>query len=161
MKMSESQLQIAVANYLSTRYPKVLFHSDFGSGVRLTAGQARVNSAQNAGRRGWPDLFVAEPYYDFEARIVGGDRWWNGLFIELKAGGTRLKKKNGEWASAHIAEQARVLMRLQEVGYCVAFAVGFDMAVDLIDAYLCGSANTEFSPDEIERELHGKDQLTF
>lgn len=156
MRMSESELQVAVANYLATRYPKVLFHSDFGSGVRLTAGQARVNKAQNAGRRGWPDLFVAKPGWN-----VGGLLKWNGLFIELKAEGTRLVKKNGEWASAHIAEQARVLMHLQNVGYCVAFAVGFDMAVKVIDSYLGGNAVTEFSCEEVERELHGNSQLTF
>lgn len=130
MKMSESQLQVAVANYLATRYPKVLFHSDFGSGVRLTAGQARVNSAQNAGRRGWPDLFVAMPCFDY-----GADRWSCGLFIELKAEGTRLKKKNGEWASAHIAEQAEVLKALCANGYCACFAVGFDEAARVIDYY--------------------------
>lgn len=131
MRMSESELQIAVANYLATRHPEVLFHSDFGSGVRLTAGQARVNKAQNAGRRGWPDLFVAKPCYDHKA-----DRWWYGLFIELKAEGTRLKKKNGEWASAHIAEQAEVLKSLWFNAYFACFAVGFDEAVDVIDHYM-------------------------
>lgn len=133
MKMSESQLQIAVANYLATRYPEVLFHSDFGSGVKLTAGQARVNSAQNAGRRGWPDLFVAAPCYDNDL-----DLWWYGLFIELKAEGTRLRKKNGDWASRHLAEQAEVLKALWFDGYFACFAAGFDAATYVIDHYLHG-----------------------
>lgn len=144
--MTEAQLQIAVAEYIATKYPKVLFHSDFGSGVKLTARQAAVQSRQNAGRRGWPDLFIAKPSWN-----VGSLQKWNGLFIELKAEGTRIQKKNGEWATPHIAEQADVLMRLQSVGYCVAFAVGFDMAVDVIDSYLSGKAVTEFSFEELER----------
>lgn len=133
MMMSESQLQVAVANYLATRYPKVQFHSDFGSGVKLTMGQARANKAQNAGRRGWPDLFVAE------AR--GG---FNGLFLELKADGVRIKKKNGEWANPHIQEQAHVLASLSDAGYYARFAVGFDEAVIAIDAYL-GCLPTEIA----------------
>lgn len=142
MKMSESQLQIAVANYLATRYPNALFHSDFGSGVKLTAGQAKVNSAQNAGRRGWPDLFVAKSF-DYETDLWHIAPILYGLFIELKAEGTRLKKKNGEWASAHIAEQAEVLGTLAEFGYAATFAVGFDQAKAVIDAYLSGNDRIE------------------
>ena len=59
-----------------------------------------------------------------------------GLFIELKKDGTRLKKKNGDWANDHIAEQALVLEELQKRGYTAEFAVGFDQAKELIDKYL-------------------------
>ena len=58
--MKESDLQIMVADYLRLRYPKVLFHSDFGSGIKLTKGQAMKQKRQNGGRRGWPDMFIAE-----------------------------------------------------------------------------------------------------
>lgn len=135
MRMSESELQVAVANYLATRYPKVLFHSDFGSGVRLTAGQARVNKAQNAGRRGWPDLFVAGSFL-YEIDFGHIDTILCGLFLELKADGTRLKKKNGEWASPHISEQAEVLRALAGKGYAATFTVGFEHAKAVIDAYV-------------------------
>lgn len=59
-----------------------------------------------------------------------------GLMIELKRENTRLKKKNGEWASDHIAEQAKMLARLTEKGYRAEFAVGFDEAKRIIDEYL-------------------------
>lgn len=59
-----------------------------------------------------------------------------GLFIELKKDGTRLKKKNGEWASDHIAEQAKVLYELRIAGYEAVFAVGYDEAVAIIENYL-------------------------
>ncbi len=101
--MNESDLQSQVADYLRLQYPNVMFHSDFGSGVRLTVGQALRQKRQNGGRRAWPDMFVAEPQIDgddcgniFECR--------SGLFLELKREGTRIKKKNGEWATGHIKE---------------------------------------------------------
>lgn len=125
--MSEAELQKNVAMYLCMQFPGVLFHSDFGSGVRLTPWQAKVQKMQNGGRRAWPDLFIAQ-----------GAPGYHGLFIELKKEGVRLKKKNGEWATTHIEEQAHVLSQLRDRGYKAEFAVGFDEAVNLIDEYLGG-----------------------
>lgn len=123
--MKESDLQIKVADYLRLRYPRVLFHSDYGSGIRLTKGQAVKQKRQNGGRRGWPDMCIAEP--------VGK---YHGLYIELKKDGTRLQKKNGEFASPHIKEQWEMLGALTLRGYKAEFAVGFDEAKKLIDDYL-------------------------
>lgn len=132
--MNESELQVAVADYIIRAYPEVVFHSDFGSGAKLRPYQAKIQKMQNGGRRAWPDLFIAEP---MPRCIDGGwDYEWNGLFIELKKDGTRLKKKNGEWASEHIAEQAEVLGELRKRGYIATFAVGLDSAINIIDDYL-------------------------
>ena len=135
MGIRESDVQVQLADYLRMRYPDVLFHSDFGSGIKLTMGQAVKQKRLNGGRRAWPDLFIAEP------RQTGPSRWQfkYGLFIELKKEGIRLKKKNGEWASEHIAEQAMVLRHLQDKGYKADFALGFDQAKRLIDDYLGGN----------------------
>ena len=130
--MKESDLQVMVADYIRTQYPKVIFHSDFGSGIKLTMGQAAKQKRQNGGRRAWPDMFIAEP------NMLDDGRGSYGLFIELKKEGTRLKKRNGEWASEHIAEQAEVLERLEFRGYWAVFAVGFDEAKSIIDEYLKG-----------------------
>ena len=129
--MKESDLQIMVADYLSIHYPKVLFHSDFGSGIKLTKGQAVKQKRQNGGRRGWPDMFIAEPR---------ATKWGNrvGLFLELKKDGTRLHKKDGSWATEHIAEQAETLQALQDRGYETYFAVGFNEAKEIVDDYLGG-----------------------
>lgn len=62
-----------------------------------------------------------------------------GLYLELKKEGTRLRKKNGDWATEHIAEQAKVLEKLRDRGYCAEFAVGFEAAKKIIDEYLGGS----------------------
>lgn len=125
--MKESDLQVQVADYLRLRYPNVLFHSDFGSGIKLTQGQAMKQKRQNGGRRGWPDILIAEPMNGL-----------HGLMIELKKAGTRLKKKDGTWASSHLEEQNEVLNQLQKKGYAAYFAVGFEEAKDIIDDYLGG-----------------------
>ena len=123
--MNESVIQQQVADYLKIRYPKVIFHSDFGSGIKLTMGQAVKQKRLNGGRRAWPDMFIAEPTLDY-----------SGLFIELKKDGTRLKKMSGDWASEHIAEQAHMLAELTARGYKADFAIGFEQAKKLIDEYL-------------------------
>jgi len=125
--MSEAELQKQVAIYIRMQYPDVIFHSDFGSGVKLTPWQAKMQKMQNGGRRAWPDMLLAEP--------VGK---YHGLFVELKKEGTRLKKKNGDWASEHIAEQDAVLSELNDKGYKAEFAIGFEQALNLIDDYLGG-----------------------
>lgn len=128
--MSEAELQKQVAIYIRMQYPDVIFHSDFGSGVKLTPWQAKMQKMQNGGRRAWPDMVLAEP--------VGK---YHGLFVELKKEGTRLKKKNGDWASEHIAEQDAVLSELNDKGYKAEFAIGFEQALNLIDDYLGGKQN--------------------
>lgn len=137
--MSEAELQMAVADYIRMQYPNVLFHSDFGSGVKLTMGQAAKQKRMNGGRRAWPDMFIAEPAQ--RSHEYPDACYKFGLFIELKKEGTRLKKRNGEWASEHIAEQARTLEMLEFHGYAAAFAVGFDEAKEIIDNYLGGGGN--------------------
>lgn len=136
---SEENLQIMVADYLRLQYPNVLFHSDYGSGLKLTIGQAAKQKRLNGGRRAWPDMFIAEQkhwHYDSPCREACDDNCFAGLFIELKKDGTRLKKKDDSWASEHIAEQADMLEKLREAGYKAEFAVGFDEAKKIIDEYL-------------------------
>lgn len=128
--MTELELQMQVADYLRLQYPDVLFHSDFGSGIKLTKGQAVKQKRLQGGRRAWPDMFVAE------VRSLG-DKYYHGLFIELKKGGTRIFKKNGTLVSdAHICEQFDMLEQLRQRGYVAEFACGFDEAKKIIDGYL-------------------------
>lgn len=149
---SEAELQEQVAEYLIRQYPDVMFHSDFGSGVKLTPAQAIRQRRQNGGRSKWPDLCIAEtscycsigwgngrkiiPITEVGDSIELADIIYCGLYIELKKEGTRLKKKNDDWATEHIAEQAKVIQGLRQRGYCAEFAVGFDEAKRTIDEYL-------------------------
>ena len=122
--MTEQELQTNVCDYLKFQYPYVIFHSDFGAGTKLSISQARRQARQSWGR-GLPDLAIYEPTVHGKA-----------LFLELKREGVRLKKKNGEWATPHIAEQAEVLDKLEDKGYVALFAVGWEQAKTIIDAYL-------------------------
>ena len=129
---SEENLQIAVVDYISKRYPDVLVRTD-GGGIKLTKGQAIKLSRMNGRVRGFPDLFIYR----------GGGNLkhpYAGLAIELKREGVKLTKKNGEWATSHIEEQALILQKLRKEGYFATFAVGFDEAKNIIDQYLAGEA---------------------
>lgn len=134
--MKESTLQCHVADYLRLQYPNVLFHSDFGSGLKLTPGQAMRQKRLQGGRRAWPDMFIAEP----RTVIVGKDKYhYAGLFLELKREGTRILKKDGTLvADAHIREQHALLQQLERRGYMARFGVGFDGCKSIIDEYLGG-----------------------
>ena len=132
--MTESDIQAMVADYLRLRYPSVLFHSDFGSGIKLTMGQAIKQKRLNGGRRSWPDMFIAEPR---TVREDGDKFYYAGLFIELKKPGTRILTRKGTLVSnEHIREQFDMLESLRQAGYKAEFAVGFDEAKNIIDEYL-------------------------
>ena len=125
---SEADLQVQVADYLRLQYPDVMFHSDFGSGIKLTMGQAIKQKRQNGGRRAWPDMVLAEPRGEY-----------HGAYIELKKAGTRIYKKDGTLvANEHIREQFDLLEQLRHKGYVAEFACGFDEAKEIIDRYLGG-----------------------
>ena len=124
--ISEADLQVQVADYLRLQYPDVMFHSDYGSGIKLTMGQAIKQKRQNGGRRAWPDMALAEPRGKY-----------HGAYIELKRPGTRIFKKDGTLvADEHIREQFDVLEQLRKRGYIAEFACGFDEAKEIIDNYL-------------------------
>ena len=137
--MTEAELQVQVADYLRLRYPSVLFHSDFGSGIKLTMGQATKQKRMNGGRRSWPDMFIAEPKVEW-ASLEGIRKrsiLKHGLFLELKKDGTRILKKDGSLvADQHIREQAALLQELEKRGYKAYFAVGFEQAKQILDNYL-------------------------
>lgn len=113
-----------IAYYLRMQYPKVEFRFDM-AGLNLSKAQAGMNKEIQK-CRAWPDLFIAE------AR-----NGKSGLYIELKADGTRLLKiKSGEFASEHIKEQHDCLIRLQQKNYDAFFGIGFDNCKKIIDSYL-------------------------
>lgn len=132
---SEKALHAAVARYIRLQYPDVIFFTDSGSGAyfkgpqgALTkARQTELNSVDRAGNPDrCPDMFIAKPSGRF-----------HGLYLEIKREGTRLKKKDGAWASAHLEEQAATLRRLRLAGYYACFAVGWDDVINRIDNYIC------------------------
>lgn len=134
MSKVEEGIQLALTRYIRVQYPDVIFRSDAG-GIKLTAGQARKMAALNGNMRGYPDLFIAKP--KLTQSKDGLPVFKHGLFLELKKDGTRILKKDGSYvADEHIMEQAKMLEKLERLGYQAQFAVGFEQAKQIIDEYI-------------------------
>ncbi len=88
--------------------------------------------------RAWPDLFIAESgVVEFKEDGLIAHLRKNGMFLELKADGVKLYKKDGTLRkNKHIEEQAEILDKLNESGYYARFAVGYDQAIRIITDYL-------------------------
>lgn len=126
----EELLHLKVCDFLRKNYPDVIFRTDFSSGMKMSIGQASKHKKFQSSRA-YPDLFIAYPQFDgFEMKEAG-------LFLELKAEGTKLYKKDGSLRkNQHIEEQAEILERLRKAGYCAEFAVGYAEAISKIGEYL-------------------------
>lgn len=131
--MTENDLYEQLAQYLTLKHPELngLWHFDL-SGMWTPSHKAR-NLYGRLNRRAWPDLFIAKPVL-----YPGHIEVYHGYFQELKREGTRLIKRDGTYASPHIAEQSAMLSELAAQGYAADFAIGFDHAVRLIEEYLAG-----------------------
>ena len=120
---SEEQAQIAICTYLKYKHPEVIFTSE-ASGVRVTMNTAKRLKQMRSGSK-LPDLIILEPRGNY-----------HGLCIELKREDVQIVRKNGNYSSKHIKEQAAVLERLRNKGYAAAFAKGAEEGILLIDKYL-------------------------
>lgn len=124
--MTEAQMQEQLATIIRLRYPRVIFHSDFGSGTKLTMGQAIRQKKLNGGIRAFPDL-----------QICTARKGYNGFFLELKKDGVKIVTKSGTLvANEHIREQYDMLERLRKEGYYAEFGIGIDDCLKQIDEYL-------------------------
>lgn len=125
---TELQHHLEVAKWLKRKKALVpIFRTDYAAGLKLTAGQAKNHSRMQSGP-GYPDLFIAKP--------VGQ---YHGLYIELKKDRDAILNKNGSMKSdPHIRQQLAVLLKLKELGYAAAFAVGHIQAKQVINDYLNG-----------------------
>lgn len=129
--MTEHEMYMQIADYMRYQYPDVIYRFDLAADLKLSIGQAKKHKRLQ-GRRGYPDLFIAEPAFDFNR-----SRDIHGLFLEIKRPDVKIYKKNGELvANEHIREQAAVLDELRQRGYMAEFACGFDEAKKIIDWYL-------------------------
>lgn len=119
----EYQICKDIAYYMRLQYPTVLFHFDL-AGLNLSKAQAGMNKAIQL-HRGFPDFFIAE-----------GRNGYGGMFLEIKAEGTKLYKKNFEASTPHISEQCEFMDALRIKGYKCEFGVGWDDCHNKIDEYL-------------------------
>ncbi|MEI6851195.1 MAG: hypothetical protein WCL06_00070 [Bacteroidota bacterium] len=121
----EERLCIEVSDWINLQYPNLIYHFDFGSGLRMTKKQAGKQKRLNK-VRGYPDLQINFP-----------TRHYCGLFIEIKV--NRVWKKDGTLIKDdHVAEQERLLVRLEKLGYCAMFGCGFEEIKDIVHKYMLG-----------------------
>ena len=133
MRKNEENLHLRVCDFLRKNYPDVIFRTDFSSGMKMTPGQA-IKHKKFQSSRAFPDLFIASPRYKFED---GKFEHKSGMFLELKAEGVKIYKKNGEIvANKHYQEQAEMLKRLRAENYYAEFAIGYEDAISQITNYL-------------------------
>ena len=125
MIKKEEEIHLRVCDYLRKNYPDVLFRTDFSSGMKMSPGQAAKHKKFQKSRA-WPDLFIAE------SNILA-----SGLFLELKAEGTKIYKRNGEIRkNKHLIEQDKMLEELSKKDYRTRFVIGYDQAIFEIQQYL-------------------------
>ena len=122
-------LQVAVSDYLNLQYPKVIFTSE-SSGGKAANQQAAIRAKRKRSQNGLPDLIILKRTDHYA-----------GLMLELKVEKTCIIVKIGERKGMlsedkHIVEQYNVLESLRKEGYYAEFAVGFDQAKAIIDAYM-------------------------
>ena len=147
---SEHNLYEQIARYLQQQYPNVIYRFDIAADLKLTPGQAAKHKRLHP-KRGYPDLFIAEPSTNIWNNPV---REWGlhfGLYIEIKKDGTKLKRdkdakkllkgetkirKKGDWWDKHVEEQAEMLEKLRARGYKAEFGVGLSECRQIIAEYL-------------------------
>jgi hypothetical protein len=123
--MLEKDVHALVCSYIRTKYPQVIFRTDYAAGLKMSIGMAKRHKALQS-HSAYPDLFIAEP------RGI-----YCGLFIELKSSNNVLYKKDGTLRkNEHHEEQARMLTMLYARGYQAKFAQGYAEAIKIINDYL-------------------------
>ena len=126
MKQKEKSVHRQIAEWLRWQHPKVIFHTDFAAGSKMTIGQSVQNKALQSGKS-WPDLFIPKR-----------TALYSGLFIEIKRDVSEVYKKDLTYKKDdHIEEQAAMLDRLTAEGFKAVFGCGFDHCKKIITEYLC------------------------
>ena len=116
-----------IAEFMMRKYPKVIYRFDAVADMKITIGQAsRVKRLHGEKNRGYPDLFIAKP-----------NKYYHGLYLELKATGSSPFKLNGELKkSEHLKTQQRVHDKLRDEGYEAKFVTGLKEAIEVIEDYM-------------------------
>lgn len=123
-KSLEKIIHQQVCDYLKLQYPNVIFTSD-ASGAKMSIGMAMELKRKRCVNYKIPDLLILQPTKDYK-----------GLFLEIKKSSDDIFTKKGELRdSEHIQAQFKTIQRLNDLGYCSAFACGFNDAKQLIDNY--------------------------
>jgi hypothetical protein len=110
-KNEETNIQVAVANYLRIKYPSVLF-TIAPNGIKLPIWTAKMLKMMGY-RAGTPDVLIFEPRKEY-----------NGLFIELKTEKGKLSDLQNDF-----------LIALESRGYKASVCFGYNKAIEAINKY--------------------------
>lgn len=116
----ETKVQIAVCQYIKTKYPKAsnyIIKIDNEGAYSKGGNIARIRAGLN---RGAADLFIAYPV-----------KQYHGMWLELKRDGWRLTESQRH----HYNNQMLFLDNMSKQGYFSQFAVGLDEAINCVDNY--------------------------
>lgn len=120
----EYKLQVKVANYLTLKYPKVLFESS-PINLRLTHAQRKMMKAINKPFFHPPDI-----------KIYLGRRGYDGFALELKKETPYLKDGVTLQKNEHLANQQESIKQMREANWLADFYWNFDVIRNKIDWYL-------------------------
>lgn len=124
-KETELSVHNQVCKYLKAQYPKVMFLSDFGAGIKMSIGMANRQSMQKS-NHAFPDIMIFEPR--------GG---WNGLFIEVKKDDSIYYKGTTDLKPVqHVLDQFHCIRLLTQKNYYADFGCGFIECKRIIDEYM-------------------------
>ena len=115
-RQEETNIQIALSNYLKLKYPGVLF-TIAPSGMKLSAFTAKMIKAMGY-RAGSPDMMIFEPMF-----FLG--KLYHGLFLEIKT-------EKGIISS----NQKEFLELLDKRGYKTYVCFGYQAGIQAIENYL-------------------------
>jgi VRR-NUC domain len=110
--MNEHDIQVSVIEWFRWQYPELLLFAIPNGGARNAVTGKKLKD--EGVTPGIPDLFLAKQHKNY-----------GGLFIEIKTNRGRLSK-----------HQKEIHDRLQEQGYAVITAHGYDEATSVICEYL-------------------------
>lgn len=127
--MTETAVYEEVTRHLAKYHNDLIWHWDLAGVNNPSPASRGLYSRLN--KRGWEDLVIDEP-----RTMPGTLNVYHGLRVEVKKPKERLKKRDGQWASAHIAEQAVQIDRHRAKGYVADFGCGTDEVLELVHSYL-------------------------
>jgi len=124
----EQSLCTAIVQYMKMQHPKVIFKVDGGADANKASHVARGIYSKQQYKRGFPDFQIVKP-----------NKYYYGLFLELKSGYNALFNKNGTMKRGgedHHVEQYEFIKELRANGYFADFCYNFDTAKAVIDFYI-------------------------
>lgn len=121
----EFKLQKIICHWLNIQYSDILYLSDTVASVSLTVPQQNRNKLVQKNNFHCPDLLILEP-----------NKYYKGLFIELKVKTPFKKDGVTLLKNEHIENQQKTINELNSKGYYACFSWSLEMTMKIINQYM-------------------------